>query len=105
MKNTSGATREKSLFWGWLRLEKLVIFCLLSTGQLPSDRKVVFINEEHKKLSYFWLENRRSVDLLLRIALMKQDLAGGERQRVFWKQQYEGTQGVIFVVDASSKDE
>jgi len=28
-----------------------------------------------------------------------QDLAGGERQRVFWKQQYEGTQGIIFVMD------
>ena len=29
-------------------------------------------------------------------------MAGGERQRVFWKQQYEGTQGIIFVIDVTS---
>lgn len=32
-------------------------------------------------------------------------MAGGERQRVFWKQQFEGTQGVIYVIDASSSTE
>lgn len=32
-------------------------------------------------------------------------MAGGERQRVFWKQQYEGTQGIIYVIDASASSE
>ena len=26
-------------------------------------------------------------------------MAGGERQRIFWRHNYEGTQGLIFVVD------
>ena len=34
-----------------------------------------------------------------------QDMAGGERQRVFWKQQYEGTQGFIFLIDITSTAE
>ena len=32
-------------------------------------------------------------------------MAGGERQRVFWKQQYEGTQGIIYVIDATAPPE
>jgi len=32
-------------------------------------------------------------------------MGGGERQRVFWKQQYQGTQGIIFVIDASAPEE
>lgn len=30
------------------------------------------------------------------------DLAGGERQRVFWRQHYIGCQGVVFLIDAST---
>jgi len=26
-------------------------------------------------------------------------LAGGERQRIFWRHNFEGTQGVIFLID------
>ena len=29
------------------------------------------------------------------------DLGGAERQRIFWRQNYFGTQGVLFVIDAS----
>lgn len=32
-------------------------------------------------------------------------MAGGERQRVFWKQQYEGTQGIVYIVDATTAPE
>eukprot|EP01016_Furgasonia_blochmanni_P007781 TRINITY_DN1311_c0_g1_i3.p1 TRINITY_DN1311_c0_g1~~TRINITY_DN1311_c0_g1_i3.p1 ORF type:complete len:251 (+),score=62.85 TRINITY_DN1311_c0_g1_i3:72-755(+) len=32
------------------------------------------------------------------------DLAGEERERVFWRHQYPGTQGVIFVVDINDKE-
>jgi len=33
------------------------------------------------------------------------DLAGGVRQRVFWRHHYSGTQGVVFFIDASETDE
>ena len=32
-------------------------------------------------------------------------MAGAERQRVFWRQQYAGTQGVVFLLDASAPPE
>jgi signal recognition particle receptor subunit beta len=30
------------------------------------------------------------------------DLAGGERQRIFWRQHYGGSQGIIFMIDSST---
>lgn len=30
------------------------------------------------------------------------DLAGGERQRIFWRQHYMGCQGIIFLIDSSA---
>lgn len=33
------------------------------------------------------------------------DLAGGDRQRVFWRHHYAGTQGVIFFIDVSDSEE
>ncbi len=30
------------------------------------------------------------------------DLAGGERQRVFWRQHYVGCQGIIYLIDSST---
>lgn len=32
------------------------------------------------------------------------DCAGGERQRVFWRHHYSGTQGVVFLVDVSESE-
>lgn len=32
-------------------------------------------------------------------------MAGGERQRVFWKQQFEGAQGIIYIIDATNSTE
>ena len=30
------------------------------------------------------------------------DLAGGERQRIFWRQHYTGCQGIIYLIDSST---
>jgi GTPase SAR1 family protein len=37
--------------------------------------------------------------------LILKDIAGGDRQRVFWRHHYSGTQGVIFFVDITDSPE
>jgi len=36
-----------------------------------------------------------------RLTVTFYDLAGGERQRVFWRQHYTGCQGIIYLIDSS----
>ena len=37
-----------------------------------------------------------------RLTVTFYDLAGGERQRIFWRQHYIGCQGIIYLIDGST---
>lgn len=70
-----------------------------SFAPVHQDGKIQSKDIENKKFKYRRRQNKQPSNYILCIQEIMQDLAGGERQRVFWKQQYEGTQGIIFVMD------
>ena len=60
---------------------------------------------EDEKPEHLGCQNKGPQRYFLRKLKYTKDLAGGERQRVFWKQQYEGTQGIIYMIDVTSSNE
>jgi len=83
-----------------------------------NKRKVIFLGLENSGKSAFltYLLTKKfeddiepTKDVVIETVQIKQlkfiifDLAGAERQRIFWRHNFQGTQGVIFFIDGSDE--